>query len=555
MKSTNRVTGLLLIGVAAAALLAGCGQGANRGDDKEAAAGGPATASSKSEAGPTTVTVAQLADMVGFNELLTPATPIHTGVLYYGLFLQLLEEQANYQSGPATMKPRLAESWEFSPDRLQLTFKLRPGVLWSDGQPVTAADVVFTFEAQKTPEIGWQQAESKDRIERVEAVDPLTVVYHFKEAYSTQLIDANEGVILPKHAWEKIPFKEWRANASFFDQNLVTSGPFKVDSWAAGQRLVLVRNEKYFEPGLPKVDRVVIEVVPDENAQVALLRAGSVDAIENVPAQDVAELEKNPDIELPRHTPRTYFYIGWNVSRPFLAEKEVRQALTLAIDRQAIVDSLIFGYAKIAASPYPTDFWVRKQDLKPWPFDPQRAKELLASRGFKDTNGDGILERGGKDLEIELMAPAENRLRRNIVLLVQEQLKNVGVRIRPRIVEFNSMGDPLQKHEFDGVVTGLAISTNLSLFHTFQTKGKDTINWGLYSNPEVDALIEKIDAAVDPRTVKADFDRVQEILHEDQPVTFTYESQRISGNRKRLLHLEPNSLSFFFNMRRWEVAP
>lgn len=549
MNSTKRVMGRLLIGSLLAAAVAGCGGDAKSGD------GESAQPAAKSPAGPSTVTVAQLADMVGFNELLAPATPIHIGVLYYGLFVQLLEEQANYASGPASMKPRLAESWEFSPDRKTLTFKLRPGVVWSDGQPLTSADVLFTFEAQKTKEIGWQLAESKDRIEKVETPDPLTAVFHFKEAYSTQLIDANEGVILPKHAWEKIPFKDWRANAAFFDKNLVTSGPFKVDSWQPQQRLVLVRNDKYFEPGIPKVDRVVIQVVPDEPTQVALLRAGTVDAIEGVPAQDVASLEKNPDIELPRHTPRTYFYIGWNVSRPFLREKEVRQALTLAIDRKAIVDSLIFGYAKVGASPYPSSFWVRKQDLAPWPFDPQRAKDLLAARGFADKNGDGILERDGKDFEIELMAPAENLLRRNIVLLVQEQLKNVGIRVKPRIVEFNSMGEPLAKHEFDGVVSGLAIATNLSLRHTFHTAGKDTFNWGLYSNPEVDQLIEKIDAAVDPATVKPEFDRLQEILHEEQPVTFTYESQRIAGNRKRLRHLEPNALSFFFNMRHWEVAP
>lgn len=542
MKSTIRVTGLLLTGAFLVGTLAGCGKNP------------PGETVKPTPAGPTTITVAQHADIVGLNELLAPATPIHTGLFYYGLFLQLLEEQANYQSGPPEMKPRLAESWEFSPDRLQLTFKLRPGVTWTDGEPITADDVLFTFNAQKTPEIGWQYAESKDKIDHVEVVDPLTVRYHFKEAYSTQLIDANEGVILPKHVWDKIPYKEWRANAAFFDQHLVTSGPFKLENWTPQQRLVLVRNEKYFEPGLPKVDRVVIQIVPDEPNQVALLRAGTVDAIENVPAQNVAELEKDPNLELPTHTPRTYFDIIWNTSRPLLAEKEVRQALTMAIDRQAIVDTLLYGHATVGVSPYPSSFWVRKQDLKPWPYDPERARQLLAERGFKDTDGDGILERGGKKFEIELMAPTENLLRRNVVLLVQESLKKVGVAIKPRIVEFNSMTEPLMKHDFDGVVSGLAIATNLSLFHTYHTKGKDTFNWGLYSNPEVDRLIEKIDAAVDPRTVKAEFDRVQEILHEDQPVTFTYESQRIAGNRKRVKHLEPNALSFFFNMRNWEVA-
>lgn len=538
---TGFLLGLFLGMVLLAGGLTGCG-----GKSGEGSGGGGGE--------PSTVTVAQLADLTGLNELLSPATPIHTGLLYYGLFLQLLEEQANYESGPAPMKPRLAESWEFSPDRKLLTFKLRPGMIWSDGQPITADDVAFTFEAQRAPEIGWHMAESKSRIDRVEVVDPLTVRFHFKEVYSTQLIDANEGVILPKHLWAQVPFSEWRARSTFFDQNIVYSGPFKVESWKPQERIVLVRNDKYFEPGVPKVDRVVVEVVPDEATQLSLLRSGKVDAIENVLPQNVAELKNHPQIDLLTHIPRTYFNIIWNTSRPLLSEKEVRQALTLAIDRQAIVDGIHFGYAKIASSPYPSSFWVRKKDLQPWPFDPERAKALLASRGFKDTDGDGVLERGGQRFEIELMAPAENSIRRNIALLVQQQLKNVGIAVTPRIVEFNAMLDPIKKHEFDGVVSGLAIATNLSLFDTFHTKGKDSFNWGLYSNPEVDQLIEKIDAAIDPRTVKAEFDRVQDILHEDQPVTFTYESLRISAASKRVKNIDPNSISFFFNLRNWEVA-
>ncbi len=504
--------------------------------------------------GPSTITTVQLADLVGFNELLVPATPIHTGVLNYGLFLPLLEEQANYQSGPPTMKPRLAESWEFSEDRKTLTFKLRPGLVWSDGEPITSADVVFTFEAQKTPEMGWQNAESKDRIEKVEALDPLTARFTFSEAYSTQLLDANEGIILPKHAWSKIPFAEWRENADFFNKNLVTSGPFKVESWQPQQRLVLTRNERYFEPGLPKVDRVVFNVVPDEASHVALLRSGAADIIELVPYPNLDAVKQDPNLVLLLHEPRTYFYIGWNVTRSFLGEKEVRQALTMAIDRQNIVDSLLFGYGKVACSPYPSSFWVRNKDIKPWPFDPQRAKELLASRGFKDTDGDGILERDGKRFEIELLAPAENLLRRNIALLAQEQLKNIGVAVTPRVIEFNAMIEPLQKHEFDAMVGGLAISTNLSLFHTFHTNGKDSFNWGLYSNPEVDHLIETIDAAIDPRTVKAEFDQLQLLLHEEQPVTFTYESQRLGAANKRVKNIDPNALSFFFNLRNWELV-
>ena len=368
---TGFLLGLFLGMVLLAGGLTGCG-----GKSGEGSGGGGGE--------PSTVTVAQLADLTGLNELLSPATPIHTGLLYYGLFLQLLEEQANYESGPAPMKPRLAESWEFSPDRKLLTFKLRPGMIWSDGQPITADDVAFTFEAQRAPEIGWHMAESKSRIDRVEVVDPLTVRFHFKEVYSTQLIDANEGVILPKHLWGQIPFSEWRARSTFFDQNIAYSGPFKVESWKPQERIVLVRNDKYFEPGVPKVDRVVVEVVPDEATQLSLLRSGKVDAIENVLPQNVAELKNHPQIDLLTHIPRTYFNIIWNTSRPLLSEKEVRQALTLAIDRQAIVDSLWAGRTKVPAG-LQWDFYgdMFHADWKVPEYDPKIARDLLRQAGLR----------------------------------------------------------------------------------------------------------------------------------------------------------------------------
>lgn len=493
-------------------------------------------------------------DLVNVNEVLAPATSIQLAVINFALFQPLLEEQADYQKGPPTFKPALAESWAFSEDRKTLTFKLRPNLVWSDGAPITAEDVKFTFEAQTAPEIAWVAAGDKERITQVEVVDPLTVKMTFKEVYPTQLLDANQGVILPKHAWGKIPFKDWRANSDYFRDHLVVSGPFTLEKWEPQQRFVLRRNEKYFAPGLPKLDRITFEIIPEISAQLAQLRAGKVDFVEFVPYENLSQLEKDPAIKLWPTIPRYFFGILWNTKQTFLEEKGVRQALTLAIDRQSIVDSLFGGYANVSVSPYPSDVWAHHQGLEPWPYDPEKARQQLAALGFQDRDGDGILDRDGKKLSVELLTNSENALRKNIMLIAQEQLKKIGVDATAKALEFNAMLEPLTTQKFGGAVVGLAISTDLNLRHNFHTSGLGSFNWGAYSNPELDRLIEEAERTMDPAQAKKLYDQIQETLHDEQPVTFTYEAQRLCATTSRLLNVDPNSVSPHAHLRDWDLA-
>ncbi|MEM1202501.1 MAG: ABC transporter substrate-binding protein [Acidobacteriota bacterium] len=504
--------------------------------------------------GETTVVVAQPIDIQGTNELLVQATTIHTALHYFMLFLPLLEEQADYQDGPPTFAPRLAESYELSEDRLALTFRLRTDIVWSDGVPVTSADVRFTWEAQTHPEVAWPFVDTKARIRDVEVIDDHTVRFHFTEVYANQLEDVVQGVILPAHAWGKLPFEEWRSNSAWFDENLVVNGPFTLESHTPQQRFVVRRNERYFEPGLPRVDRVVFEIIPDSANQLNLLRTGKADFVEFVPPAEAESIEADPDLYLVKHIPRFFFYIAWNVTRPQFAEPEVRRALTLAIDRETIVDTLFYGWATVSHSPLVSNVWAHNKDLEPWPFDPAAARRLLAEAGWQDTDGDGVLDKDGQPFRFELMTNSENQLRKDITVMVQEQLKQVGIEVVPRSMDFNALLAPLARQEFDAVVSGLALGTDLDLTFNFHTRGiTEGFNWSGYSNPEMDTLIEASLVALDPAEAKRTFDRIQVLLHEEQPLTFLYESVRPSGVRQRLQDTNPNSLSSFANLRSWRV--
>ncbi len=520
------------------------------------ACGGPAEKpAGDAKAAESTVVVAYPVDMQGVNELLTQSTAIMNALIYHAWFLQLVDEQPDYEDGPPTFELRLAESYEFSADRLELTFRLRGDVSWSDGLPVTAEDVRWTWQAQTHPEVGWISADTKRRITDVEVVDPRTVTFHFSEAYAGQLQDAVIGVVLPKHAWSELPFEQWRQNNSWFTDRLVVNGPFTLESWEPQQRIVIRRNESYYQAGLPEVDRIVFQLTPDKNARLALLRSGQAHLEEFVNPADAAVVEADPNLRLVTHIPRFFFFIEWNVSRPLFAGKKVRQALTMGVDRQEIIDSLYYGYANLSYSPFPSNLWAQNKNLKPWPYDPGRAKQLLAEEGWVDTDGDGIVDRGGQPFSFELVTNSESQVRVDLVVMVQEHLKRIGVDVRTRSMEFNALLVPLSEHDFDAVMGGLAIDTSLNTEYFFHTSGiESSYNWGMFSNPEVDRLIEEANAKIDPLEAKPIYDRLQELLHEEAPLTFLYEQQRLAGVSKKLQGIAPNHISSFWQMMHWRLV-
>ncbi len=503
--------------------------------------------------GERTVVVAYSVDIQGVNELTTQLTTIMEALIYQAMFLVLVEEQPDYEDGPPSFKPQLAERYEFSADRLQLTFHMRDDVKWSDGAPVTAEDVRWTWQAQVHPEVAWGYAEAKKWITDVEVADPHTVIFHFSKAYSGQLQDATLGTVLPKHAWSQLPFEEWRQNNQWFVDHLVVNGPFTLESWEPQQRVVIRRNDSFYgDP--PKVDRIVFELIPEESSRLALLRSKQAHMMEFIHPADAATIEADPDLRLIPHIPRIFFFVQWNASRPLFADKRVRQALTLGIDRQEIVDSIHYGYASVGHSVFPSNHWAHNENLEPWPYDPGRAREMLAEMGWIDTDGDGIVDRDGQPFSFELMTNSESQLRVDLVVMLQEHLRRIGVDVRTRTMEFNALLGVLSDHDFDAVMGALGIDTSLNTEYFYHTNGiTSAYNWGMYSNPEMDRLIEEANAYIDPLAAKHLYDQLQELLHEELPMTYLYEQRRLCGAHKDLQGVEPNHVSTFYKLKNWRL--
>jgi len=495
--------------------------------------------------------IAARGDLSSVNELLSSSAFDHE--IRTNLFLPLLREQPDYQNHPPTYAPALATGYEFSDDRLQLTFELRDDVTWSDGTPVTAEDVRWTWQAQTHPDVGWAYASAKESIEDVEVVDDHTVVFHFDAASPTQLIDANEGFVLPRHAWSELDFEAWPESADWFAEHLVVNGPYTIERWDRGQELVLVRNEGYAEDGLPAIGRVVFRIIPDETARLSQLLAGEVDVMAGIPPERASELTADPAIALFSYQARQYTFLVWNTANDLFANPEVRRALTMAIDRDALVDTLWFGHAVVGVSPVLRSVWAHDDSLEPWPYDPEAIGETLTASGWS-RGEDGIYERDGTRFSFELTTNTGNQLRRDALVLMQEQLARAGVEATPRFVDGQSLISLNLGHLFDVTLGAWAIDTSLDVSYAFHSREIDGgYNYGAYSNPEVDRLLDAISAEADPDAAKVLFDELQTLLHEDQPYTFLWEPQALVGINARVKEASPNALLTFQTLERWRI--
>ncbi len=500
------------------------------------------------------VVLASISGPSGVNELIGSASQNTREVLHM-LFLNLTEEQADFTDHPPTFKPQLAQRWEQSEDRRSITFFLRQDATWSDGVPVSAEDVRFSWQAQIDPDVAWVGADYKRPIEEVEVVDAHTVRFHFKYPFANQMLYANEGVILPKHAWSELPFDQWRSNADWFREHLVVTGPFTLESWKTNDEYRLVRNERYLESPLPYLDRVVIRIIPDRSSQLVQLEAGSVDYINAISPDDRRRIMQTPDLVFTNYWTRGYAFVAWNLRNPLFDSVQVRRALTMAIDRQAIVDTLWGEFGRLAISPIPQNIWASKRDLEPVPFAPQEAVKILAEQGWSDHDGDGILDRDGKPFAFELVTNLGNQQRMDAIVMVQANLARIGIEVAARNIPFNSLMTQLTAGEYAAVLIKLNVATDLDLgtYHSRRIASGD--NFFAYSDPEVDGWIDAANRVEHIEEMGDYLDKIQDRLYADHVHTFIWESQ-IVGAHTHLLHgPQPNLLRNFWRIEEWWMEP
>ncbi len=498
-----------------------------------------------------TLVIGVLADIQNWNPYLTE-TKFSEDLLAL-VYPSLAVEMADYHDHPPTFAPAIAQSWDFSTNGLDLTFHLRRDLVWSDGEPVTADDVVYTWQAQTSEDVGWYGAYTKDFIESVEKIDGHTVRFRFSQMYPYRLMDANEGLILPSHAWKDIPFKDWHSTSWL--PHVVGAGPFVPVNHVPQQDITLAANTNYRMGTSANISRVVWRVVPDQLSLMTQLLAGEFDFINSLAPEEAHRIETNPDLRLVDISHRGYTHICWNTSRPELADPRVRRALGMAINRQTVIDTVYRGFARPSMGPILSTMWAFDDTLGPLPYDPQSAAALLSRAGWHDNDGDGTVEKDGQPLTLELLTNAENHMRQDICMLAARDLRAIGVDATPRTVEWGTFLSRLRDGDFDGAVNRWVEPTQIDLEDVWHTtpEGLESSNYGRYSNDRVDRLIEEVTEIRDINLQKELYRQIQQLIVADQPYTFLVEGRKLRAINTHLRGSIQNDATPYFNLEAWEL--
>jgi len=446
----------------------------------------------------------------------------------------------------------LAESWDISDDGLVITFHLRKGVKWHDGKPFTAKDVLYTYQVTVDPKTPTAYAGDFLKVKKAEVLDDYTFRVTYDKPFAPSLISWSSAV-LPRHLLEG-----QNITKSSLARHPVGTGPYLFKEWLAGQKIVLVSNADYFE-GRPYVDGHVTRIIPDMATMFLELRARNIDMMGLTPLQYTRQTENNlfrQSFDKYRYLAFAYTYLGYNLKHPFFADKRVRQAISYAINKEEIISGVLLGLGKPATGPYKPGTWAYNENVKTYSYNPQKARELLRAAGWTKTNNDGFLEKDGRPFTFELVTNQGNETRQKCAEIIQRQLKEVGIDVKIRILEWAAfINDFISKRRFEAVILGWTIPLDpdaYDVWHSSKTAPEE-LNFISYKNPEVDALLEKARSTFDQKLRKKYYDRFQEILVEDQPYTFLYVPDELVIISKRFRGIEPAPIGLSHNFIKWYV--
>jgi peptide/nickel transport system substrate-binding protein len=450
------------------------------------------------------------------------------------------------------LEGELAESWEISPDRLTITFHLRKGIKWHDGAPFTADDVLFTYRLYTDPKTPTAYAEDYRQVAHAEAPDPHTFRVTYEKPFAPAL-DSWGVSIHPKHLLDGVDVTK-----SPLARHPVGTGPFRFVEWKAGEKVVLESNPDYFE-GQPYVKRVVYRIIPDLSTQFLELQSGGLDFMTLTPLQYQTQTDTpafNRRFNKYRYLAFGYTYLGYNLRRPMFQDKRVRQALSCAINQQEIIDGVLLGLGQPATGPYKTDTWVYNPNVRRYPYDPAKARALLAEAGWRDSDGDGIVDKDGQPLAFTIVTNQGNDLRVKTGEIIQRRFREVGVDVRLRVIEWASfLKEFINPGNFDATIlgwTGGPEPDQYNIWHSSKT-GPRELNFIQFRNAEADELLERGRRTFDQAERKRIYDRFQEILAEEQPYTFLYIPDALPVVAKRFHGIEPAPAGIMHNFIKWYV--
>lgn len=436
--------------------------------------------------------------------------------------------------------PRLARSWEWAADSMSIAFAIDPRAKWHDGQPVRASDVRFTLKLLKDPKAATQYTSLLENVDSISVRDSLTAVAWFRKRTPEQFYDvAHQVHVLPEHILKDIPSDKLATSEAA--QRPLGSGRFRFARFDPGVRVELVADTAHYR-GRPKLDRVIVSFVADPGAAVTQLLSGQADFYENIPADVVQRLDTSGPARAVRYPGLQYGFMLMNhrdpkrlaAPHPIFGDRRVRQAISMAMDRQAMLRNVFDTLGVLGSGPFSRALADTTIALPP--FDRARAAALLDSAGWR-AGPDGMRSRNGRPLRFGVMVPTSSPPRLRYTVLIQEQLKSIGVQADNESIDVRAYGERVQTGSFDALLLALATDPARSAARqSWQTTAFPPAgqNFGRYSNRTVDALLDSAASTFDRARMDQYYHRAFQILVDDAPAVWLYDPLTIAGAHKRL---------------------
>ena len=435
-------------------------------------------------------------------------------------------------------KPKMAERWTVSPDHQQFTFYLRDGIRWHDGQPVTVDDIVYSFERIIDSKVDDPHLKVYYRdIEKVEKLDARTVRFTYRRPYFMALEFCGGIPILPKHLYD---------NGAEFNTHPqsrapIGMGPYRFVSWETGKAILLERNEEYWGKAIgrmPAIKRIRFDIVTENTVALQILKKGQLDLIDRLrPIQWVRQTgsEKfNREFKKYEFYTPQYSFIAWNMRKPVFADPRVRRALSMMVNREAMLQKLQFGLGTIVTGPFYFQAPENDPSVKAVPYDPDGARRFLQAAGWADHNRDGVLDKDGVPFRFEFLYPSGSQTSERLANILKEDLNKIGIQMEIRQIEWALFTKYLSDRNFDAVILAWAMGLEqdpYQLWHSSQSdKGS---NLAGFQNAEADRIIEAARSEFDRKKRVVLYRQLHRIIDEVQPYTFLYNSPNLMALQRR----------------------
>lgn len=470
------------------------------------------------------------------------------------IFLKLVDIGPGLNTvGDSGFVPELAESWTFR-DSTTIAFRLDPAARWQDGTPVSARDVGFTFAVYRDTLVAAPAAPLLSRIRSVDAEDEHTVVVRFTVPYPAQFYDAVYHMrILPAHLLDTIPRAALRAHPAL--ARPVGSGPYRVARWLPGELVELEAVPDWWGHAVG-AERVIFRVTADLQTAIGQLVAGEAQIVEALPtAEDVARVNGSQVARAVEFPSAVYIYLGFNLAMPPLQDRRLRQALTLTVDRAALVDVVLGGRGVVPAGPVTPAVWISAGAQGQPPADPAGARDRLEALGWVDRDGDGIREQDGRRLAFDILYPAQSGIRERTAVILEQQFRAVGVAVRLVPLEFNTFIERQTQGRFDAVLGGWQVDLLPdAMRELWGSEGIGGSNYGRYASATFDSLVRAASTSRDVATARDTWHRALAEINADAPAVWLFSPQLAAGVAQGVEGVTLRPDNWAATLRGWRVV-